>query len=350
MIQLLTKRHCGAIGIDFGSRAFKLVQLNHDRSQIVEAVRWDLPFEAQGDTRAQLVQALRQARDGRRFKGRDAVVCLGANELFVQNIRVAKPTGNELESLVQQEVSSRLPFPAQETELRFIEAADVRQGDAMRREVIVTACHRPVLDERLQLIEDAGFRPRAVELEAGAMLRCYQQQFRRDNDRDQRSMYVHVGNSSTTVMIAKTDEVVFLKYVDIGGRHFDEALARNLKMSVPDAWALRRHNGDRRVDQQDPEVARSVNESIRATLERLISEIALCLRYHNVTFRGQQLHRVVLGGGEATQALADRMTATLTTKCELGNPLRCFDQATLPGRNTQWDVAIGLALRPNEKS
>ncbi len=349
MIRLLTKRQCGSIGIDLGSRALKLVQLNHDRTQIVDAVRWDLPFEAQGDARGQMVRALEQAREGRKFRGRDAVICLGASELFVQNIRVAKPAaGGDIEPSVHQEMSTRLPFPVQETELRFIEAADVRQGDTIRREVIVTACHRPVLDERLQLIEDAGFRPRAVELEASALLRCFELQFRRDNDRDQRVLYVHVGNSSTTVLIAQNDEVSFLKYVDIGGRHFDEALARGLKMTVADAWNLRRHNGDRRVDQQDPEVARSVNEAVRPVLERLLGEVSLCLRYHNVTFRGQALQRVVLAGGEATPALAERMSAALNAKCELGNPLRSFEAAPLAGRNTQWDVAIGLALRPTE--
>jgi hypothetical protein len=31
--------------------------------------------------------------------------------------------------------------------------------------------------------------------------------------------------------------------------------------------------------------------------------------------------------------------------CEVGRPLRAFEQSALGGPQTQWDVAAGLALR-----
>ena len=64
--------------------------------------------------------------------------------------------------------------------------------------------------------------------------------------------------------IAQADELLFVKYIDIGGQHFDLAVARHLKMDLHEAVALRKHNGDRRADMQDPEVARSVAEAIAA--------------------------------------------------------------------------------------
>jgi hypothetical protein len=33
---------------------------------------------------------------------------------------------------------------------------------------------------------------------------------------------------------------------------------------------------------------------------------------------------------------------------EIGNPLRAFEPASVPGRRSQWDVALGLALRTIE--
>ena len=99
--------------------------------------------------------ALRRAREGRNFRGREAVICLGAPELFVQNVRLAKVPGAEMERLVRQEAAGRLPFPAAEAEIRFLEAADVRQGETTRREVILLACHKPVVD---QLLERRGRR------------------------------------------------------------------------------------------------------------------------------------------------------------------------------------------------
>ena len=48
------------------------------------------------------------------------------------------------------------------------------------------------------------------------------------------------------VVIAKGTDVLFIKYIDVGGRQFDEAVARHLEMSKSEAALLRRHNGDRR--------------------------------------------------------------------------------------------------------
>lgn len=343
-------RRKSPIGVDIGGRSVKLLQLNADGTRLLEAVRWDLPQAVAGEGQAAaagaaLSEALKSAREGRGFRGRDAVLCLGARQLFVQNLRVPKAPAAELDQVVRQEVSGRLPFKIEEADVRFLEAADVRQGDLLRREVIVLACHLPVLAELLAATEAAGLRPAAVDAEPLALLRCYVSQFRRDEDKDQRAIFVHLGVSNTAVIIAQGDDPLFIKYIDLGGQHFDEAVARHLQMPLDEAWALRRHNGDRRADQQDPEVARSIAESMRPVFDRLAKEISLCVRYHSVTFRGQPLARLVLGGGEAAPALVEQLAQRLNLKCELGDPLRPFETARVPGRNTQWDVAAGLALR-----
>jgi type IV pilus assembly protein PilM len=158
-------------------------------------------------------------------------------------------------------------------------------------------------------------------------------------------MFVHVGATNTAVVIAHGAEALFVKYIDVGGQQMDEAVAAHLKMDLAGASMLRRHNGDRRADQQDPEIARSVQEGMRPVIERLASELAMCLRYHSVTFRGQPLIRAVVGGGEAAQTLVDQLAPRLDLKCELGDPLRNFELAIQTGRRGQWDIAVGLALR-----
>jgi len=158
-------------------------------------------------------------------------------------------------------------------------------------------------------------------------------------------MLVNLGSTNTTVVIARGNDAMFVKYLDIGGRHMDQAVARHLKMKQADAAALRRHNGDRRADQRDPEITRSIAESLRPILDQLVGELSMCIRYYSVTFRGQPLSRIVLGGGEATETLATWLAARLDLPCEIGNPLRSFTSGAIPGRGTQWDVAAGLALR-----
>jgi type IV pilus assembly protein PilM len=342
-----SKRH-SPIGVDIGSRSVKLLQFNGDCSTVSETSRWDLPPQDAADTAGRdtaVVAALCHAREGRGFRGRDAVFSLGAEHLFVQNIRVAQAAGDELRKIVHTEASGRLPFKSEDAEIRYLEAADVRQGDTFRREVILVAAHRPAIDRLLDVAQRAGLKPVAIDAEPVALLRCYGRQFRRDDDQQRRIMFINVGASTTKVVIARGSQAMFVKYIDAGGRHLDEAVAHFLQMSLEDAAALRRHNGDRRVEQRDPEVTRSLHEATRPVLDRLANELSLCLRYYSVTFRGQPLSQAVLSGGEAVESLAESLTTRLDLPCELGNPLRSYQKGTIAGRTAQWDVAAGLALR-----
>ncbi len=339
-------QRCGPLGVDSVAQSVKLLQLSADRTRVTDAARWDLvppdPQNPEGHEE-QLVRAILRAREGRRFRGQSAVFCLHGADLVVQNIRVAPASGEELRKLVLAEAAGRLPFPSSEAEVRFVEVGDVRQGEALRREVILLACHRPALERRVA--QRSRLRPVAIDVEPSAILRCYSRLFRREQDQQQAMMFVNVGASNTLAVIARGAHPMFVKYIELGGRHLDQAVAQHLRMNLADAAALRRHNGDRRADQRDPEITRSIAESVRPVLDRLINELSMCVRYYSVTFRGQPLGRVVLGGGEANEALVERLAQRLDFPCELGDPLRSYEKPRGAGRASQWAVAAGLALR-----
>jgi type IV pilus assembly protein PilM len=349
MFPWLPRRRFSPIGVDLGARSIKLVQLSGDRARVVEAARVELPALPEKPTPEQLatrlIEGLHKGLEGRAFHGRDAVLCLNDRQMFLQSVRVPKQTGAELDRAVSQEAAGRVPFGVEDAEIRYLESADVRQGDTLLREVVVFACQRTVLRQVLDVVEQARLHPVGVDVEPAALVRSYAGQFRRDDDRKARALMVHIGYSRTAAVIAQGEDLLFVKYIDIGGLQFDQAVARHLRMELPEAVSLRKHNGDRRADMQDPEVARSVTEAIRPIVERLASELAMCVRYHSVTFRGQPLVRLVLGGGEATQQLLDMLGRQIDLKCELSDPFRTLPASVNLGRKGQWDVAAGLALR-----
>ncbi len=349
MVRWLPRRRFSPIGIDIGARSIKLVQLTGDRSRLIEAARVELPpapEQATPEQQAQrIAEGLRRGLTDRDFRGRDAILCLGDKQLFLQSLRVPKQSGPQLDRLVAQEAAGRVPFGIDEAEIRFLEAADVRQGDQTLREVIVFAVQRTVLAQALGVVEQARLKPVAVDVEPAALVRSYATQYRRDDDRQARALLVHIGYSRTAALVAQGDDLLFVKYIDVGGQQFDLAVGRHLKMDLHEAIALRKHNGDRRMELQDPEVARSVSEAIRPVIERLTSELAMCVRYHSVTFRGRPIVRMVVSGGEATQSLMETLGKNLDMKAELSDPFRAMPTMPNLGRKGQWDVAAGLAMR-----
>lgn len=349
MPRWIPRRRYSPIGIDIGTRSIKLVQFTGDRSRLIDAARVDLaPLadNAKPEEHAERVtEGLRRGLKEREFRGRDAVCCLGDRQLFLQSLRVAKQSGPQLDRQVAQEVAGRLPYAIDQAEIRFLEAADVRQGDQTLREVIVFAVQRSVLQQSLAQVEQAKLKPVAVDVEPAALVRTYAAQYRRDDDRQARSLLVHIGHTRTAALVAQSDELLFVKYIDVGGQQFDMAVGRHLKMDLNEATALRKHNGDRRADLQDPEVARSLTEAMRPVIDRLAGELAMCVRYHSVTFRGQPIVRLVVSGGEATPALVETLAKHLDMKAELSDPFRAMPTIPNLGRKGQWEVAAGLALR-----
>jgi type IV pilus assembly protein PilM len=344
MLEFLTQRRVGPIGLDIGARWIKLAQFTAD-GKLIDVARAELVSRGDEITADELRPAVEKARAGRAFVGRQVVVCLSDRQLFLQNIRVPKTPPAEMDRLVLQEATGRIPYPVEETELRYLEAADVRQLDAVVREVIVLGCHRPALDRLLQTVEQAGLQPVSVDAEPLALLRCGAAQFRRDADRGRRMMFAHIGYRRTLAIVAENDDPLMIKVIELGGKHFDEAVAAHLQMDEGSAATLRRHHGDRRAEQQDPEVTRSVAEAIRPVVDRLANELSLCNRYHSVTFRGQPLGHVVLSGGEASPVLQEAIHRHLGITCDLSDPFRHLPTAPNASRRGQWDVAAGLAMR-----
>ncbi len=112
MVGWTAKSRRGPIGVDIGSRSVKLLQFEADRTAVAEAARWDLPFEPPANDRqrdAQIVEAITRAREGKSFGGRKAVFCLGAGDLFVQNLRVPQVSGDELTTIVHSEAAGPHP-------------------------------------------------------------------------------------------------------------------------------------------------------------------------------------------------------------------------------------------------
>lgn len=347
MVDWFKKKRCGAIGVDIGSRTVRLVQLDPGNGRLVEAVRWDISHDPdEGPVEDdKIVETIRRARDGRRFRGRDAVICLDGGQLFVQNVRVPKGTPEDLQKLAYQEAAGRITYPINEAEVRFLNAGETRVGETRSRELILMACHRVELNRQLDLVTRAGLRPVAVDIEPAALLRCYVRQSRREEDRGKRIMFVHMGTRWSTVVIGEKQHALFVKYLNIGGLHLDAAVSSHLGIGRSEAAALRLRQGERRADSRDPEVDQSIHESIQPTLDRLASELAMCLRYHGVAFRGRSVAQVVVGGSEATAELVTSLHEQLHMPCELCDPLRDYENGTVTGRCSQWDVATGLALR-----
>ncbi|MCS7238725.1 MAG: pilus assembly protein PilM [Thermoguttaceae bacterium] len=344
---LLTGKRASVVGAEWAAGLLRLVQLDLARLEVIRlAERRLAPGEkVNGEAVDSHQQAafLRQVWRQAGFRGRDVYLSLGPGELFLQNIRLPQDAAN-VDAAVCAEVANRIPYPLEEMELRYVPAGTVRQGENIRQEVIVFACQRKAIEHKLAVVDEAGLRCQGIDVHPAALLRCYRFQLRREADRQQPIAFVSVRETGTLVVAGSREQPYFVKSVEVTSGHFDEAVARSLGLSVEEAAALRRHQGDRRQDNRDPELSAAIAQATVAPLERLAAEVALCLRYCSVTFRGQAPREIILSGAEATADHAEVLSRRLGVPVRAGNPFLPFKNAPTAGIPGRWDIALGLAL------
>jgi Tfp pilus assembly PilM family ATPase len=159
--------------------------------------------------------------------------------------------------------------------------------------------------------------------------------------------------------MSRGSEINFVKSIPVGGRRFDELVAEAMSLSPHDAVQLRQRLLRQQVSEStsadappDENIRRAVLDAIRPALEQLSKEIALCVRYGSVTFRGPRADAITAIGGEAANAdVLQVLTDQVRVPLHLGKPLRNITLETeiqgIDRRNGQpeWTTAIGLALK-----
>jgi len=297
------------------------------------------------------------------FWGRHVVSSLPATSVTYKNLRVPRMPADELRAAIEWEATDRLQIDAGKLRLQYYDAGEVRQGEDLREEIILMAISRAEIEAHVDTLVQCHLKPAAIDVVPSALARAL------DSDiagpRHASGMViVDVGYSSTKVMITRHGSVAFFKLIDIGGKDIDRTVAEHLKLPVTDVAAMRRQLLQHKPQAADASsdqlfggtprenLEQTIAEAMRSIVGDLAREIALCLRYFSVTFRGQRPDVIRLAGGEAHDPqLASILAEAAGIATEAAQPLHIVDPATIPdtpdfqGSMCDWAVAAGLSMR-----
>jgi len=342
-----------------------MLQLERSKSRlaVAGAAQWRFPRpDGSGLDPAQrrelVARAVREILGAGRFRTRDAVSCIRAEDMSVKNVRLPQMSDADLARAVTWECQERFGFDVTADRVHYIKAGEVRQGTETRDEVILMAVTEETIAEHLGMLDQMHLCPVHVDAEPTALFRTYQRFLRRARDGSAATVLVDIGRKVTKVIVARGPTIVLIKTIDLAGEQFTEAVASELGLSHEEARQFRRRAfEDRSLEPSgDPapgdQVQWSVLDAVRGQAEALAREIGLCLRYCAVTFRGLRPAQITLTGGEAYDpALVKLLNNSLDYDCVVGEPLRGLDLGGADlgsdrrGVMTEWSVATGLALR-----
>lgn len=368
MFDFLIPNKTWPIALDLGSDSIKMLQMSRMGSTVKVSAcgRWRYPSTAVAAVERDdlAVAAIGGMLKGAGFRGRKVVSALSCDELSIKNIRLPHLADSELRQAVAVEAHERFGMEMDDDQLGLLNAGQIRQGTETRDEILMLAASREVVDRHLNLLERCGLVPLSIEAEPLALFRGFERFLRRRSDEQAVSVLIDLGRRASRVVISRGRQIVFIKSIDVGGQKFTEAVARQVNISAPEAYELRlRVNSQASPPREAAEgtapqgadrsaVNWTIRDAVRSEVEALGKEVALCLRYCSVTFRGLRPDRIVVTGGEAyDQAVVELLSEHLGIPCIVGQPLKGVDVSTVNlgadrrAMLAEWAVCAGLAGR-----
>ena len=204
----------------------------------------------------------------------------------------------------------------------------------------------------LNSIEKAGVP--IVETLVAAPLAATQATISKD-EREVGIALVDIGDGTTEIIIYKEDSIEHTAVIPVGGQHVTNDIAQYLKVTLPEAEALKLHRGCAWTELIDPDEARSIPVAGDSTPPRFIDRIDLAqiIEYRMAEILdaiGDELGNIPLPGGlvltggtalmDGLQELAEAM---LQLRVQIGYP-RGLQGLTDRVNHPMYSTGIGLAL------
>lgn len=385
------------IAIEFGTAALKILQVHQgEPPTLVAAACLETPPDLLRDQsrrlRFQLEGLPRLIRSGG-FKGKRAVCAIPAWAILTKHLSLQRVEGQSLASLVDSALPGAFNTDPSHLVHRYTEIpAPDRPGKA---EVIVTAVPFELVQQLMGAIAGCKLQPVGMHSEFASVLRTFDHVHKRETDSAINTLYLDLGAATTNVMISHGKDLAFARVVQMGGNHFDETIAKQLKCDLAEA-GRRRMDADeliRTIHRPAPALVTAggpaepvkraegrglqplatgfttelsaqpraacapASADLSEPLECLTDEVLMCLRYHESQFPGKRVERAIFVGGEARhKGLCQAIAKALRLPAQMADPLaRVARTGSEPALGIDlkqpqpgWAVTLGLCLSPTD--
>ncbi len=346
---MLKSRYSSLAGLDIGSSAVKVVQLSDvDKAPKLEGVAV-VPIDPDADPDAATINAIKEAVRQAELTTDRVASSVAGPAVAVRNLEFLKLTSVELEGAVYWEGSQVIPFNMEDVYTDFQVLPGRKDGPEEKIGVLFIAASKKLIDDRFKWIHRSGLIPRVVDIDALAMLNCFQ------NGREDQSEHLHADDSTTALLnigarftnlvVINSSSIPFNRDIMIAGNNFTTAIEKASGVSFKEADRLKKQAHNRRKSDMSSTEDRAIMEPVFSTL---VDEIRRSFEYFQSKEDGHKVDRILLGGGASrTFNLKEFISEELGLPVDVWDPLQNIetDRRELVELAPLLTVATGLALR-----
>ncbi len=372
----LLQQSCLPVAIDFGVSSLKLLQIaSGPPVTLLGAGCVDTPDELLTDTQGRLafqLAALPRLVRSCGFKVRRAICAIPAAQTFCKHMQFLPGDSASIGAQVRPAVAGQLGCDPNALVYRHVDVgAAGRDGGGSKTEVICFATTRELVSRLMDGTRNAKLELVGMHAEYVAMVRAFDGAPAGEDGKNA-TLYLDMGTGTTKVSVAHGKDLVFARGVELGGRHFDQAIAAQSRCPLGEARRARTAMAGAAPASGSGAAATAVAEPVAdrgdvsfvprgvdlsEPLEILTDEISLCLRYYESLFPCRRVGRAVFAGGEARHVgLCQHVARKLKMPAQSADPMagvvRTGGEPTIgvdfrvpqPG----WAMLLGLSRCPTD--
>ncbi|TSC78227.1 MAG: type IV pilus assembly protein PilM [Parcubacteria group bacterium Gr01-1014_33] len=287
--------------------------------------------------------------EGKKLRSSFFTVSLPEEKGFVRMIQLPKVRQDEIHNAIRWEIEANIPM-AQEELFFDYEIIQPLEDHLNHFDVMLTAFPKAIVESYVRVLKKSGIKISALELESQAIVRSSVA----DLKTKAACAVVDMGRFRTSFIIFAGGAIFFTTTVELGGKAFEENIARAMGVSMERARALKISAGlNKRVNNG------AIYAALVPSIAVLADELERTIEYyqnHTAHAHGaaSQVEIILLTGGDANLFGVDTYLASvLKVPVTRINPFLAFSGETresrifpITRRNALgFAASLGLALR-----
>lgn len=358
MLELLTLKPA-VFGLDISDLSLKIIKLKKrgkffDLASFGETeIKPGIIDRGEIKNEAELTRIIKEAVKnvrGEKLGTNYVVASLPEEKAFLEVIQMPPLTQEELEKAIYFEAENYIPLPIQSVYLDF-EIASPPKDHLKHIDVLVAALPQKIVDSYAAVLNKAGLKPLALEIESQAISRAVVPH----STNQLPLLLIDFGANRSSFIIFAGSSLRFTTSLPISAKQFTQTIAQDLKIDLSKAEKLKvQHgidnskNGQRNLKILTP-LLLNFQEEIRKYLDYYKSHAS----HEHLPENIQGVRKIILtGGGTNLNGLAEFLSTGLKIPVELGDPwINILPRPIkkipiLPyEKSLGYTTALGLALR-----
>lgn len=346
-MKLFSSKSKAVIGIDIGTHSIKLVELAGTKAN-PKVVAWGvapLPAGAFSENAIanadHVADALQSLITQSGAKGDAVAVAVSSSHAITKILGMPADISDlELEEQISIEALHFIPYPIDEVNLDF-EVLGPSESNDQENDVLLVACRRSIVNDYIDMVENAGLGLEYVDIDTYALERVYRSQHALGSNSDEPVALFDIGSSSSHLMVLDADRVLYSRHQNFGAGQLIKLIRKEYGVNAEEAEEILKSTqppGDFLTAVQEPFV------------EMLRQEISRALQFFYSSSSFSNIDSVVLSGACCALAgLAGDLEVKLRSKVTVLNPVVNANvqsrRDAIVSAAPSLSIAYGLSLR-----